>query len=210
MSSGITSQVATEDLASALGALTSDAGMEAPHALQDAPGEDASWHVLAETSDTVTIATGTWDEKGPGHDGQVVTLERTDDGWRASGWGGCATLGPVLEPGQQWVEVHLDPEAAIDPDSTEVPVAVNETQCTSGRDPEPFLHEPQVVETDESVTVYWTSDAPDFVGPDGEEIGYNCIGNVPVAQTLRLDEPLGDRTLSDGSRWPARPVAEED
>ncbi|GAA1117595.1 hypothetical protein GCM10009582_13530 [Arthrobacter flavus] len=71
--------------------------------------------------------------------------------------------------------------------------------CTGARDPAPFLAtEPVVVETEDEVTVYWTS----------QQIqgGADCPGNPWVERTLQLDQALGDRTLMDGSTWPPAPV----
>jgi hypothetical protein len=197
MDGGIDSRYDADELATALETLVQDAGIDAPLALQDVDLATAEWFVLAESETSVTIATGEWDERGPGEDGQVVGLERRGDGWRAAGWSDCASLAPVIETGLQWVEIHAPGD--LDTSSTELAVSVNEVACTSGRDPRPFLREPRVVEDRESVTVYWTSEAPQGVG--------TCVGNRPVSQMLHLDEPLGDRVLLDGSRWPARPIA---
>jgi hypothetical protein len=77
-------------------------------------------------------------------------------------------------------------------------VLVHELACTSGRDPSDFLQEPRIVQSDESVTVYWTS-----IPAEGDQ---NCIGNPSVERTIELDEPLGDRALLDGSTYPPSPV----
>ena len=103
---------------------------------------------------------------------------------------------------QATAESFVVSPAAVDGAATEVIVDVHETACTSARDPGPFLDEPAVVSTDESVTVYWTSEPP--VG------GANCPGNPTSQQVLTLDEPLGDRPLLDGSRWPPVLVGQDD
>ncbi len=55
-----------------------------------------------------------------------------------------------------------------------------------------------VVEAADAVTVYWTSDA--IEGAAG------CPGNPVVRRVVKLDQPLGNRELLDGSSWPAAPV----
>jgi hypothetical protein len=198
MTGGIDSRVPRDELTHALEAVMPEAGIDAPLALQGVDIGEAPWFVLAESERYVVVATGTWDEHGPSlrDDGQAVRLERKGSGWKVVGWGGCSRLVPVVEPGRQWVQV----ESAIDldPAATEVVVEITERQCTGGRDPRPFLDEPTYVEDDDSVTVLWTSRMPEGAS--------TCIGNPPVPHRLRLDEPLGDRQLLDGSSWPARPV----
>ncbi|WP_244929023.1 hypothetical protein [Nocardioides sp. W7] len=196
MDGGIASRLPADELTRALEALAARAGIDAPSALQDADVHEAPWFVLAETKTSVVVATGSWDGGGPGRDGEVVRLKASGAGWQVQSWGDCRNLAPVVDPGLQWV--RIDAATDLDPASTEVTVEVTEGGCTSGRDPRPFLQEPTLVEDDDSVVVFWTSEAPEGAN--------NCVGNQPVPHPLRLGEPLGDRELLDGSRWPARPV----
>ena len=154
--------------------------------------EETEWRVLAREESTVTLGLGLWADDGPIDRADVMVLEREGGGWRLSGGGDCR-LQPLLRPENTWVELSA-PKGGIDRDGTSLTVGVNERECSSGRDPTPFLHEPSVVETETSVTVYWTS-AP----PAG---GQNCLGNAPVERELTLQRPLGDRTLLDGSTYP--------
>ena len=150
----------------------------------------------AEDPTTVLVWIGQWPVRKDSGD-EYVSLERDGDGWRPDGWGGCR-LEPALVDDSGWVEV-TQPPGGLATDASVIDVLVNERECSSGRDPRPYLHEPQVVERADTVTVYWTSEAP-----QGEY--QNCEGPAPVLSTLQLDEPLGDRTLLDGSTWPPRPV----
>ncbi|MBA3266073.1 MAG: hypothetical protein H0T14_06840 [Nocardioidaceae bacterium] len=86
----------------------------------------------------------------------------------------------------------------LTPSATKVPVGVTERECTTGRNPDPFLQEPSVVETERAATVYRTT-----TGPDGDQ---SCPGNPPVKRLLELREPLADRALLDGSTWPPSPA----
>lgn len=197
MDGGIDSRFDADNLAMALEALATEAGIDAPRALQRVSVDKAPWFVLAETRTTVTVATGGWDGTGPDRDAQIVYLERAGAHWKARGWGDCRNLAPVIKPGLQWVQINAAPD--LDPSSAELSVMVSEAECTSGRDPRPFLRMPTIVESDDSVTLFWTSEAPEGAN--------NCTGNRPVPQPLQLKEPLGDRVLLDGSTWPARPIA---
>lgn len=73
--------------------------------------------------------------------------------------------------------------AEPDPASTKISVEVSEIECVSGRDPRPFLQKPKLVEDDQAVTVFWTSEMTLDAA--------TCPGNPWVKQTLQLTEPLG-------------------
>lgn len=81
--------------------------------------------------------------------------------------------------------------ASLDPDSTEVPIVVNEVECASGRSAEGRI----VVE------VVYGTDAIDIdvgvrtVGGDVE-----CPSNPDTPFTVELTEPLGDRTITGERR----------
>jgi hypothetical protein len=188
------------EVEAALDDLRALAGIDAPEELQEHPASEAAWMVLggdpADHPRSIMVGIGRWDAQAGPVDGDYVILERGADGWKAIGWGGCSPA-PVAHPGTAWVEVHAAP-GGLDPQSTEVDVLVNEIECASGRDPSPFLHEPTIVEQEDAVIVYWTSDAP-----AGNQ---TCQGNPGVRRTLELDEPIGDRRLFDGSSWPPAPI----
>ena len=86
----------------------------------------------------------------------------------------------------------------LDPTSTTLSLRLREASCTGARDPRPHLGTPEVVETDESVTIRWTSAAIDGAA--------TCQANTWVPGTVELAAPLGDRVLLDASRWPAHPI----
>lgn len=155
-------------------------------------GVDVPWRVLYDGGDTVTIGLGEWTEQGPRADATYLSLERAGDVWEAAGWGDCQ-LASALKPGLEWAEA-----TSVREDSGSLVLQVNERQCASARDPEPYLHEPVVVETDDAVTIYWTTTP--VVG------GADCPGNPSVERTVELEAPLGSRTVLDGSTYPPRPV----
>lgn len=197
---GVTGVADETQVLDAFERLAARAGIDVPRELQRARIADAEWIVLGSERDggteTLIVGVGGWDGNGPGDDGEYVILDRVGEGWRASSWGDC-NLAPVLPPGVSWAEVAATPQG-LDTTATSLSFEVHERECTSGRRPEPFLNEPVVVESDETVTVYWTSDAP-----QGSQ---TCPGNPSVRRVVHLDEPLGDRRLLDGSVWPPKPV----
>lgn len=176
-------------------------GTELEVNLLAAGAEDTEWRVLAADGDEVALGLGRWTDEGPARDAYVFGMERKEEGWRWTGGGNCSQLGPVVEEGLTWVEVSSPPGGVVR-DTTTVDVGVTEGTCTGGRDPLPHLREPYVEETAQSVTIYWTSDPPGGVS--------SCIGPPPTPTTLTLSEPLGDRALLDGSRFPPAPVGPSD
>lgn len=157
-------------------------------------GVDVDWRVLRDGGDSLTLGLGNWTDQGPGDaDAYYLLLDQQGDRWVSSGWGQC-NLAPVVQAGVEWAEVT----AVRGGETHSVVVEVTERQCASGRDPDPFLREPVVVETAEAVTLYWTT-TPVTGGAD-------CQGNPSVERTVELKTPLGARQILDGSTYPPRPV----
>ena len=158
-------------------------------------GVDVDWRVLHKDEDSLTIGLGRWTEQGPADAGiPVLGLERERGAWRAKGWGDCQ-LSPVLKEGNSWAEVTgYSGDAA----SARIRAQVSERECTSGRNPARFLRDPVVVETSETVTIYWTSD-PATGGQD-------CQGTPSLDRVVELTQPLGSRVVFDGSTYPPRQV----
>lgn len=202
MADGIDPPVPADEISAALDAVATDPelAVETGRVLPD--GGDTEWRVLTGDAQHLLLGIGAWTDGGPsdgpsdGPDGrgQYMSLELEGQTWVWRGHGDCRRLVPLLEPdGSSWVELSA-PAAGLDRTSTTLTVGVNEIACTSSRDPEPFLRLPAVVETEKSVTVYWTSDAP-----TGDQ---SCPGNPTVEQQVTLAEPLRDRDLLDASSWP--------
>ena len=151
--------------------------------------------MLDEDDDSLTIGLGQWTEQGPtGGSAHILELAREGHAWRAAGWAECQ-LSPVLKEGNSWAEMTGYTAAAA---GARLTAQVHERECTSGRDPDPFLHEPWVVETSEKVTIYWTSEPP--------KGGRDCQGNPSVDIVVELPKPVGTRVVSDGSSYPPEQV----
>ena len=162
------------------------------------PPADQTWKALvAEPADDPTmlvLAVGPWTATGPvGETAVSAGLQREGDGWRAMRWGNCS-LEPALPNGSTWARLTLP--ARVEPRSTSINLRVSEWECTSGRNPSPYLHQPYVDATNDAVTVYWTTAAA-----SGD---VTCPGNPAVIRTIELASPLGSRTLFDGAVWPPR------
>ncbi len=124
-----------------------------------------------------------------------VTVTHDGDGWQIGGWGQCrlqADVGPQLG----LASFRVDPATELGPLLTEIPVLVTERACNSGENARGRIADPTILLTDAAVTVVFA------VRPrDG---GHDCPGNPETPHLLRLPEPLGDRSLFDGSEVPPR------
>lgn len=215
---------ASEEILATLEQMKQDFGIDAPRPLQEAEADQVPWAVLWEESVGGTDQVGIIMAE-PGatgfdlHTDEYASLEWDGASWRAMGWSGTCGARPALTAGLAWAQVALpegtpassqptdqatttDQAARTDQAGTTadatLELMVTELDCTSARDPEPFLGEPVVIETAEAVTVHWTTEA--MTG------GAGCPGNPWVPRTITLEDPLGDRELLDGSTYPPQVV----
>jgi hypothetical protein len=106
---------------------------------------------------------------------------------------GCTIVQP--EPPSQPATWTFAPGEQIGPDTTAFTAMVTEQVCASGRSSVGRIVGPQVDYVDDTSVVVTFRVRPLAGGQD-------CPGNPPAAVTVRLEEPLGDRTLLDGGREP--------
>ena len=126
----------------------------------------------------------------------LIRMQRRRGRWDVTNFGDCLRLHPVDARGEA-ADWKLDPAAPPPaPESTEIPILVNENECASGEPATGRIEEP-VLFADERRVV-----ASIFVRP--VEGGAECPGNPDTPYTLRLAEPLGDRALFAGGTVPAR------
>lgn len=201
MTEGVDGLITDEEVDRAFSeALADEDGWGAELQVSGILGDDPTaveWRALTGSGDTVALGIGPWTDAGPGKGALTVTLRRESGGWVWQGHGDCH-LAPVLDDASSWVVVSHPTAGSVDRKTSTPTVGVTERACTGARDPSAYLHEPYVVETDEAVTVYWTTESPE---------GYStCQGNPPTDRTLELAAPLGDRDLLDGSVYPPQPV----
>ena len=156
---------------------------------------DHSWRALS----TLTTDDGTIYEFAHGSppDLWVATVQQLGgaDHWQGEVLAPC-TPRPYVDGqlvGYWWPE----DEAAVDADTTEVAVLVQEDSCDSGRGPEGRVQDPETTYGADVVVVTYP------ITPRDEEGMFTCQAHPPAVVVLELDEPLGDRVLLDGSTWPA-------
>lgn len=198
MDGGLADEVDDAQVRDALARLLDEAPMAAPPALQEAGAEGVEYTVLSVDAGSLEIGVGPWSsEEGPGDGAMSVGFERdAAGGWEAGGWGDCQ-LAVVIPPDRGQVEITA-PRGGVDASTPTPTVLVNERDCTSGRDPRPFLGEPRVVESGDTVLVTLTSEA---LREDA-----SCQGNPSVPLELSLQQPIGERRLLDAGVWPYREI----
>jgi hypothetical protein len=105
---------------------------------------------------------------------------------------GCTILDPSVPVNPAtWT---FAPDEQIGVGTTQFTAMVTEQRCASGRSSEGRILGPEVDVHDATVIVTFA------VRPlEGDQ---ECPGNPPTAVIVRLEEPLGDRTLLDGGREP--------
>ena len=98
-----------------------------------------------------------------------------------------------VNPASWW----LDPAAApLSPDATVIPGLAMELACASGQPPGDRLVDPQVFTSDLAILVnVWIRKL---------QGGQDCQGNPTAPIEIKLNEPVGDRQLLDGSEIPPR------
>lgn len=83
-------------------------------------------------------------------------------------------------------------------ESPRLTAEVSGRQFTSGPGPDHFLCEPFVVETSETVIIYWTSE------PVGGS--QTCRNDSSVDRVVEFAQPLDARAVLDGFSYPPREV----
>jgi len=146
----------------------------------------------------------------------TVDVASKAEGWWAIWWPGVAransfaatdnhdiAVGRAHPPSGE-VEARVLPAAWwLDPNAvaptaaaTEIHALVLESACVGGKSPEGRIEPPTIEPADASVTV--TFEIRRLAG-EGD-----CVGNTPFPVVISLPEPLGKRTLLDGSETPPR------
>jgi hypothetical protein len=92
-------------------------------------------------------------------------------------------------------EIHLPSGQAINRDRSEVEILVVEQECTGGRDAAGRV-EVIIEASPDQVRLVAAVQPLDGAQP--------CPDNPPTPVTVNLGEPLGDRTVVDAGRYPAR------
>ena len=150
------------------------------------PQED--WKILHASDDTVLLV-----HLEPPDSLSFMTLTKSTDSWEwsAGSAGGSCPLVIQMPEGLNTVEWRLDPDESLSPDSMSIQLLINERECVSGQEIGGRLVGPEIVYTEEQILVSFAAEPP-----PGD--AFNCQGNPETSFVLDLDEPIGDRQLTDG------------
>jgi hypothetical protein len=123
-----------------------------------------------------------------------VVVANGADGWKVSGWGECQPR-IHLPAGLGAAEWALDPAQPKPGPATQVfDALVTELSCNSGQPADGRIVGPQIVKSADSVLVIFA------VMPRPGT--HDCQSNPPTRITVDLGEPLGERRVFDGGRFP--------
>jgi len=155
------------------------------------------WFLVSQTADTVVLMSfelhgevltpGLIPSGLPGPTHELLTLSREDGQWRLADWENCVL--EQVRQGYDNADVELDPAFALTPDATALHFLVTERACNSGQTAEGRVELVEKAEFEDAVEVYLAIRPAD--GPA------DCQGNPPTPFVVELDEPLGDRRISD-------------
>jgi hypothetical protein len=112
--------------------------------------------------------------------------------------GGAGPPEPRVRDGVTASSWRLHPGTLVTPERRVFRILVTESTCAGGQPATGRVEEPLVIRERTRVQVAM------FVRPLGGAA--TCSSNPPTSYTLRLERPLGDRTLADGGTIPPRPV----
>jgi hypothetical protein len=154
------------------------------------------WRRVVDTANEVLFVVETPEDEAPYAFVSVVpgeVIEFGRDGWTADSYGAC-TPRPVVPNSQSVADWWIDPSVQrIGPDDRVISALVLENACASGRTAEGRILPPSVEYGAEVVVV--TITVRSLSNAD-------CPGHPPTPYTFELDEPLGERSLVDGGRFP--------
>ncbi len=153
---------------------------------------DDDWFVGRADEDSVIVLRERVPDADDRREYERVEVSWLDDRWMVTAHGRCdlaRDLGDLKA-----ADVALD--AATDPSTTRLLLLVTEQDCNSGRDAAGRIDLVSVDETSDAVRI--------VVGTRSVEGPATCPMNPPTPFTVELTAPLGDRTVYDDSRVPAR------
>jgi hypothetical protein len=151
----------------------------------------SGWREVARSPASVSFV-------APAEDGgwRIATMTPAGSEWTFSEGGNC-DLQVQLPEDLSFATWRLDPAHPTNAASTEVRVLGTEGACANGKPPDGRILAPVVVSTAEAVTIALV--VRHVPG------GADCPANPEFPFSVTLDEPLGTRTLFDGSSFPPQP-----
>ena len=151
------------------------------------------WRLVAEEEARMVFVA----DAPPGSEPPLVeaTVERVGGSWQATGFGQCWPM-PDVGPGLGLAEFRVAPHVGLSADLVEIDVLVTERACNSGEDARGRIVAPAIIPGPDTMFVVFA-----VVPRPG---GHDCPSNPETPFRLVLPEPLGERTLLDGSSIPPR------
>ncbi len=110
-----------------------------------------AWSVVEESGNRLVLFGRHLTEPPEGPSYRFANFEKNDDGWRASGWGGCHVVAKA--DGFGVATFRIDPDRPLDPGSTEIHLLANERECASGQVPTGREIVPFVVESGDAIEI---------------------------------------------------------
>lgn len=153
------------------------------------------WFLAEETEDEIILFGRPFKADAEGF--ADARFELRDGEWVPSGWGSChptVTTGPDRSDWglATWI---LDPDNPPDPNSTAIPVLINERNCANGEPPVDRAIYAQAVEEADALII--------TVLVEPIRGGANCPGNPWHPTVIDVNETPDGRQLYDGSVTPA-------
>ena len=123
----------------------------------------------------------------------TAMFEFGDQGWQATGWGGCRI--EMGLDGYGIATIALDPENPPSANTTTLLLLATERECASGLTPIGREVLPLVVETDTAVNITTLVESSTGI--------QNCPSNPAFPISIQLSTPLGNRVIRDTALYPA-------
>lgn len=131
---------------------------------------------------------------GPDQELMMVSVENRLNGWEVADYGQCRPSVDLAE-GLVVAEWTLDPaQPAPGPATQTFEALVTEQSCNSGQPADGRIVGPEIVKSEGMLLVIFATRPR----PGGQD----CQGNPSTRTTVDLGEPLGNRRLLDGGRFP--------
>ena len=167
-----------------------------PQALSAGSG---GWRKLADTGDHVAF--GQLGTDPTVFFGTVQTVDKVDGVWKV-GLGAACPAASVYRPGEVAVSWNLAAPAPGPADTT-LHAQVLGTGCSDAGSTPATPADPEIDIGPQTVTITWfTAVSP----PSGNGARF-CSGPAPVIpRVIDLGQPLGNRRVVDGAKYPAQPV----
>jgi hypothetical protein len=162
-----------------------------PPAEENATRPSTGWHRVAQTATKVQFVAIATDRSRL----YVVGLDSSSAEWQVDIEDSC--FGEVRRvQGFGAADWWVDPKTPVNAEDRVIHGLLQETVCADGKPPKGRVAPPSIVYLDNAVVI--TMSVRKLPGV------HDCVSNPTFPITIQLDQPLGDRRLLDGGRFPPR------